>query len=301
MNPVVYDILIQRVKRLGTLPAMPAVLHKLNDALNAPSSNIDLQSVVDIISYDKSLAAQCLRIANSALFRQRGDVATIRAAVQALGFWRVRDLAFSCSIPFAFPTLSVGVGKEIFWRHALGTAIVAEKLGQQFGTENQSTTYLCGLLHDIGVLVNGILFTEDFRDVLEEAIRERLPIEILEDRILGFTHAESGRILAELWRLPVEIADSIEYHFHPSDQKSSNESSYAVHVADLVCQKSGLGYGYDVVTPDLEELPQLWDMFCVRFPRARTIPRDHAPQLLLDHVASATVLADQLFTPALVG
>jgi HD-like signal output (HDOD) protein len=59
--------------------------------------------------------------------------------------------------------------------------------------------------------VNGTLFVEDFCDVLEEAMRTRLPLEQGGRSDLGFTHAETGRILAELWSLPVELAQVIEY------------------------------------------------------------------------------------------
>ena len=83
MNPVTYDILTQRVKRMGTLPAMPTILTTLCEALSARASQIDVHQIAKTISYDKSLTAQCLRIANSALFRQRGDVVTVREAVLA--------------------------------------------------------------------------------------------------------------------------------------------------------------------------------------------------------------------------
>ena len=195
MNPVTHDILTQRVKQLGNLPAMPSILSALTEALSSPPGKIDIDKIVETICYDKSLTAQVLRLANSALFRQRGEVATVRDAVIALGLWRIRDLAFSCNLPLMFPTLSNGVGKEVFWRHAFGTAVVSQKLGTSFVSGNQVQTYLCGLLHDIGILVNSLLFPDDFPEVFEEAIADKSPIELVEQRVLGFTHAETGKFL----------------------------------------------------------------------------------------------------------
>ena len=299
MNSVTYDILIQRIKQLGNLPAMPAVLGTLCAALSQKSSQIDVDLVIRQISYDKSLAAQCLRMANSALFRQRGDVATVKEAVLALGLWRIRDLVFSCSLPMLFSNVKTTVGKEVFWRHALGTAVVAHGLGQELGARYPEDIYLAGLLHDIGVLVNGVLFVEDFSDVLKNAAEKRLPLEKAEERILGFTHAESGRILAELWRLPVEIAEVIEYHAEPWKQSPPNPTAVLVHAADLACAKLGLGYVYEADSGETSSLPRIWEGLGDQFPTARSFTEENSSELLCHLVGQAEKLADHVFTPVM--
>ena len=300
VNPVTYDILTQRVKRMGTLPAMPTILTSLCEALSVRASKIDINRIARTISYDKALTAQCLRVANSALFRQRGDVATVREAVLALGLWRIRDLAFSCSLPLMFGNLSSGVGKEIFWRHGLGTALVSQNLAQMLGAANHEQAYLCGLLHDIGILVNAILFPQEFRQVLEEATREKAAVDKVEQRILGFTHAESGCILAEFWRLPVEVAEVIEYHNHPEEQQSPNEVTVIVSVADQICRKSGLGYGYEVAGDESISLTDCWRKLIDKFPVAESYSAQDSLVLLEDFVKKASALADQVISPALV-
>ena len=170
MNPVTYEILTRRVKQLGNLPAVPALLITLTDALSKPANKVDVDKVAQTISYDKSLTAQCLRMANSALYRQRGDVGSVREAVLTLGLWRIRDLAFSCNLPLMFASLDCAVRKECFWRHALATAVVAQQMAQDFTNGENEQIYLAGLLHDIGILVNGLHFPEDFRDVMKEAV-----------------------------------------------------------------------------------------------------------------------------------
>jgi HD-like signal output (HDOD) protein len=299
VNPVTYDILTQRIKQLGNLPAMPAILASLCETLSQKSNQIDIEKVVQQISYDKSLTAQCLRLANSALFRQRGDVATVREAVFALGLWRIRDLAFSCSLPMMFANVKTTVGKEVFWRHALGTGMVAHGLAVELRVKHGEEVYLSGLLHDIGVLVNGILFLEDFRDVLQEAIEKRAPLELVEQRVLGFTHAESGRILAELWRLPEGISDVIEYHCRPQEQKTINEIAVLVHAADLACQKLGLGYGYELESSEASSLGQIWEPLKLQFSTARGYGEADYTRVLCKLASEANELADHVFTPAM--
>jgi HD-like signal output (HDOD) protein len=300
VNPVTYEILTQRVKQLGNLPAMPSILSALTEALSSPPGKIDIDKIVETICYDKSLTAQVLRLANSALFRQRGDVANVRDAVIALGLWRIRDLAFSCNLPLMFPTLSNGVGKEVFWRHAFGTAVVSQKLGASFAAGNQVQTYLCGLLHDIGILVNSLLFPDDFPEVFEEAIADKIPIEVVEQHVLGFTHAETGRILAERWRLPLIISDTIEFHHHPQDQKDPQHITSLVHAADQFCQEFGLGYGYEVLGEGFEPPEHIWSDFCRAFPRAQTYPVAEFPSLISGYIEEAKNAADEVFGAVVV-
>lgn len=295
MNPVTYDILTQRVKQLGHLPAMPAILSTLTVALTIPAGKIDLDHISETIGYDKSLTAQILRLANSALFRQRGEIASVRDAVISLGLWRVRDLVFSCSLPMMFASFSPAIGKEVFWRHALGTAVVSSKLGTAFGFGNHHETYLCGLLHDIGVLINCVLFPEDFTDVIVEAITDKQPLEVVEERILGFTHAETGRILAEKWRLPIFVADTIEFHIHPEEQPVHSEVTAIVHAADLFCQRYGLGYGYELSNDSSPTKEQIWAGFCASFPKARLFPEAEYTALLFGFLEEAKTLADHVF------
>ena len=65
MNSATSEILSKKVSELGNLPAMPSVLNSLTEHFSQDPSRINIHKVVELISYDKSLAAQCLRIANS--------------------------------------------------------------------------------------------------------------------------------------------------------------------------------------------------------------------------------------------
>ncbi len=300
MNPVTYNILTQRVKQLGNLPAMPTILTTLCEALSARPNKVDVNRIARTISYDKSLTAQCLRQANSALYRQRGDVDTVREAVLALGLWRIRDIAFSCNLPLLFANLNSGVKKEVFWRHGLANAVISQNIAERFCAANHEQAYLAGLLHDVGILVNAILFPEDFRDVMEQATTERASIEAVELRNMGFTHAESGRILAELWRLPLEIAEVIEYHMHPEEQAPQNEVTFIVSIADQICRRSGLDYGYEIEGEKPFAYMECWRELSRKFPAAESYCEADATALLEHFVAEARALADEVISPALV-
>jgi HD-like signal output (HDOD) protein len=77
---------------------------------------------------------------------------------------------------------------------------------------------------------------------MKEAVEEHTQVAEIEQRVMGFTHAESGRVLAELWRLPAEISEVIELHHQPEEQDSNNAITIVVHAANQLCWASGLGY-----------------------------------------------------------
>jgi HD-like signal output (HDOD) protein len=244
VNSATSKLLQRKVSELGNLPAMPTVLHSLGECLNANASEANVHRIVELISYDKSLAAQCLRMANSPLLRGRVEVESVKAAVLTLGLRRVRDVVYSCSLPGLFARAKHGMAPDTFWRHALGTALVCQRFAQRIGVRDVEKLYLAGLLHDIGILVNSLLFQKEFTHVLESARMSEAPLHEAELNMLGFTHCESGRILADIWKLPPDISNAIEFHHHISPDDEHVEMTSLVHLCDLLCRVRGLGYGY---------------------------------------------------------
>jgi chemotaxis protein MotA len=145
---------------------------------------------------------------------------------------------------------------------AIGTVLIANPLyiltkigsgiGGAFGGSpfnkqrypDPEKAYLAGLLHDIGVLVNCTVAPEEFRASMEKAMREQIPLDEAEKATLGFTHSDTGRILAEAWKIPADIADAIELHHQIGDPERGGPLVALVHLSDLLCRMRDLGYGY---------------------------------------------------------
>jgi HD-like signal output (HDOD) protein len=268
MNPATTQMLHNKVKELGTLPVLPTVLRSLSECLSHSAEQVDVDRVVNLISYDESLAAQCLRVSNSALFNRRSDVRSVRDAVRSMGVTRVRDLVYSCSLPALFAKAKDGMAQDTFWGHALGTALISQFLAQRLAIEKHERFYLAGLLHDIGILVNALLFRERFREVLRAAQNSEAPLVDIERQALGFTHCESGRILANLWKLPEDLSTTIECHHDAAIGGVDPEMTAVVCLADRLCRLRGLGYGYyEAREFDLAAEPA-WKFLAARFSAA---------------------------------
>jgi putative nucleotidyltransferase with HDIG domain len=238
------DLLRSRITKIDAMPTIPVILRPLLRCLDQPVEQIDVNRIVELVSYDKTIAAQCVRMANSALFGRSEPVESVRTAVMNLGMWRVRDLLFSNSLSQVIPANRWIVDPGVFWRHSLGCALVCRKFAEILGYPDTEKAYLAGLLHDIGILVNSMVAPEEFRATFEKATREQIPLDEAEQATLGFTHSDSGRILAEAWKITPDLVQAIELHHEIGDPGSGGPLVAIVHLSDLLCRLRDLGYGY---------------------------------------------------------
>lgn len=295
MKAAASKLLERKISELGNLPAMPTVLQSLGECLSGDPSDADMRKVIDLISYDKSLAAQCLRLANSPLLRTRVEADSVKAAVTALGLRRVRDVVYSCGLPRLFSSAKHGMAQDTFWRHAMGTALVTQRLAQRLGVQNVEKLYLAGLLHDIGILVNSLLFEKDFQVVFDLARNSETPLCEVEEEVLGFTHCDSGRILADVWKLPADISATIEFHHHPSPEDTDADMSCLVHLADLLCRLRGLGYGYYEAREFDLESEVAWHALAKKYPAAAALDLARFTFELDEYAIEVQGLVDSIF------
>ena len=234
----------QRLENLEQMPTIPVVLVPLLRYLEQPLDSLDLQQVVELISQDKSLAAQCLHMANSPLYGRWTPVDNIRSAVVALGMQRMRDIAVSCSVLSLVPRGRSAVDPVVFWEHSLGCALVCRQFAQKIGFPDPAKAYLAGLLHDIGLVAQLSVVPEEFQAALELARTQGIPLHEAEIATLGLTHCDSGKIVAEKWHLTDDLVAVAGCHHHPHDAPVHRDLVALVSLSDLLCRMSGLGYGY---------------------------------------------------------
>jgi HD-like signal output (HDOD) protein len=210
--------LLKRLEGLNNIPTIPAVLAPLLRYLQQPLEDLDVHKVTEMISQDKSLAAQCLQMANSPLFGRWQKVDSLRAAVVGLGFQRVSDIAMSCGVLNMMPRDS-GIDPVAFWEHSLGCALVSRHFARKISYPDPGKAYLAGLLHDLGIVVNLWVLPKEFIAAFDLARREGIPLHEAEQSVMGFTHCESGRLLAERWELAPDLKEVVALNHNPQEER----------------------------------------------------------------------------------
>lgn len=236
--------LLSRIEDLHQIPTIPAVLTPLLRYLQQPAEQLDVQKITDMIAQDKSLAAQCLQMANSPLFGRWQKVDSLRGAIVGLGMQRISDIVMSCGVLNLAPKGSDGIDPIVFWEHSLGCALVCRHFARKISYPDPGKAYLAGLLHDIGIIVNLWMLPQEFRAAFEVARDRGIPLDEAESSVLGFTHCDSGRLLANRWELSPELCEVVSLH-HSSYSSAEYSGLIAlVEISDLLCRMSGLNHGF---------------------------------------------------------
>ncbi|HEV2730429.1 MAG TPA: HDOD domain-containing protein [Terriglobales bacterium] len=254
-----------QVGKLNSISTAPAILQPLLEILRQPAEEVPYEKVVELASYDGAIAAQCLRLANSPLFGCR-QIETVRAAIAALGIERMRTMLLGVCVNQVIPKNKWVLDPVAFWRHSLGCALVTQRMAKGIGYPEPDKAYLAGLLHDLGFLVNSILYTENFRKSLQLASARHTALHVCEQEILGFTHCESGQLLCEHWRLSQDLSDAARWHHDVPAFESPRPLASLVHLSDLLCRVCNLGYGYDEIMSVELARDSAWQTLVTSYP-----------------------------------
>lgn len=222
--------LIRKIK----LPAMPTIIAKLNEvARDDKASAADIASVIQL---EPSLSTSLLRLVNSPFYGFAEPVTTITRAVTALGAHQVYSLAMGDIVmKVVNRVVPGGIDLNAFWEHSIGCAIIARELSRMALVSDPETAFICGLLHDIGRLIQYVGLPQQTHDILHEVRTRRIPRLRAEAKILGYTHADIGATLLGAWKLPEPIVAAVQQHHTPVGGGNQRLAA-VVHVADLLAQ-----------------------------------------------------------------
>lgn len=242
------DELDQLLDGETNLPAFPLVILELTKALR--SENISAPEIENIISQDPILAANVLRVANSALYTFGTDeIASITIAVTRLGMAEVRRLCSVISMMRSTDGFGKGMDHKLFWKHCMVTAVATGVIRTHCHTQDtfdEDEAYIAGLLHDIGVLFLDHYFREAFHQTRALAEEQDLTHDEAERVLLELDHGEIGGLFLRRWNLPKSIVEAVTWHHQPG--RASAESRplvQAVHLSEFVCTCLGVGDGGD--------------------------------------------------------
>ncbi len=224
-----------RIQALNELPPMPAMAQQLlRLRLNPQASADDLARVVEL---DPSLAAQVVSYAGSAYYGYLGTIGSLRDAItRVLGFEMVMNMALGLAIGKTLSITAQGpLGLVAYWRHAVTSAALAERLAKQLPKHlgvRPGMAYLAGLLHDFGYLLLGHVFKPGFHQLNRlVAFNPDLPLVDLETHMLGVRHDQLGAWLMRSWEMPEELTVVARWH-HTEDYQG--EHAGYLHVMMLV-------------------------------------------------------------------
>ncbi|WNO61069.1 HDOD domain-containing protein [Rheinheimera sp. MMS21-TC3] len=197
---------LQYAQNVADLFALPDGYLRVKELMDSEVASLD--DIAEAIALDPVLTAKLLKLANSALYNLSFQVESINKALLVLGRNQVYNLVLSIGIGSACSKLDTSViDLERFWEQSINAALIAKYLAECVGDKPTDRFYVAGLLHNIGELVV-------LQNAPELALRcqaydsVHMPWKLQLDE-LGFTYAECGAELLNLWQIPDTIVGPI--------------------------------------------------------------------------------------------
>jgi HD-like signal output (HDOD) protein/CheY-like chemotaxis protein len=228
------------VSALGRMPTPSATYYKLTEELTSPKATI--QSVSNIIERDITLAAQTLKLTNSAYFALPNNVNSIEQAVRLLGFKTLRNLVFVAGFYEAFSGDDWQMQTlEKLNRRSFTMARLAKRICQSEGLSESECeiAFSAALLAHVGTLVLVMNRPDDFERVIEEVEKNNRSIMEAEHAAFGASHASIGAYLLGLWGFSDPVVESVAFHHQPEVVDDSKfTASTAVYIAQYISRRS---------------------------------------------------------------
>lgn len=210
---------------LNELPPLPLEAQRLLQLL--ADEDVDIGPVAALIEQIPAVAARIVGVSRSAYFGRGQRVHSVSdAIINVLGLKLVKSLALGIAISGTFDLgRCKAFSAKHYWRSALSTAILSRLLARHAAgpaSIDPELGYLCGLLHNLGLLALVQVRPEAMTEVL--AIAERCPerpLTQIEHEVMGLHHCEAGAWLAARWQLPDEVSIAVAHH-HDLEYRSDS-------------------------------------------------------------------------------
>ncbi|MFZ5996578.1 MAG: HDOD domain-containing protein [Nitrospirota bacterium] len=245
------QVLRSQIEKIDALPTIPTVLRKLLAIIDKP--RISINDIGVFIANDPVLTSRVLKIVNSPIYGFPGRIASVNQALILLGLNVVRGMLLGVSVFEAMQKTMVGL-----WEHSLGCAITSRIIAKKKGLKEPEELSVAGLLHDIGKVVLGLKFPDEYKQVMETAEKSEVFIFDAERNHFKINHADAGAWVAQKWNFPKSLVEIIEYHHKPHLSRAFPLETAIVHVADILTRAKGFGFAGDHFVPAMN--PAAWEM-----------------------------------------
>jgi len=239
--------MIERILRSVTnIPAFPDAVQKVVALLK--NEDYSVTDVAKVIRYDQGMAANILKMSNSAYFGASSKIRSIPDAVICLGQKNLlRVLETACTATF-FKKAGGGYVSDAseLWEHSVAVALMSQILSRHIQKQDDAALYTAALLHDIGKVILGQYVRESYVRIRRLVVESGYSFLEAEEEVVGINHADLGGRIAEQWRFPADIRDAIAYHHRPDSLGDASAAiPWLVYLADQSCLMMGIDGGMD--------------------------------------------------------
>ncbi len=247
------------IREISHIATLPEITLKIVALVEDPKSTA--QDLHKVIANDPALCARILKVVNSSFYGLPGQIGSINRAIVMLGLNAVKNIAIAASLAKLFRggDLTPNFSAKSLWMHSVVTAATCKMLSDRMGFAVSDEAFLCGLIHDIGIMVEMQCDRNKLIEVIQRtgADKSGIPATDMleaEDAVFGANHQNFGAGLCAKWKFPANFANVTGYHHRPMDLSVDTRTlPCIVYVGDRLAAEVAQGFRLDLVTTEISE------------------------------------------------
>jgi HD-like signal output (HDOD) protein len=206
--------------------------------------DVSVTEVRQLLERDPLLAANVLKLAQSALYSPGVAVRSLDEAITRLGLRTLGDVFLQTVLSMrVFRADGYDEPMAKLMRHSTLTAHVA-RIACRMTSIPDEYAFMCGLFHDAGVAVGLLIFADSHVTPSPGGASRAQPPKFDEvAAALYAVHEEASAILAETWRLHADIRVVLGSHHRLLIGGRVHPLAAAVCVSDWIATQVGAGFG----------------------------------------------------------
>ncbi len=238
---------LKKFKDIKTLPHVVTSLSRL-----IADDNSTMKDFEEVIKMDPILVVRLLRLVNSPFYGLAQRVDSIGRAVAYLGMKNLHNLAVTHALKNIFEDQrkSPAFSRKKLWLHCAAVSICAKMIAERIFGTNGDDAYLCGILHDFGLIIESQVAPDKFLTACE-AYKPGVSLIDLEQEYLGTDHCDIGYLMAVDWDMPATIQEAIRDHHRESGDYAPDSLTGIIQIAEYITGQ----LGYTALADFNPELP----------------------------------------------
>lgn len=167
------------------------------------------KKLVQVVLQDVGLAAQVLRLANSAMYNHSGrPIMNVAHAIAVLGWLEVRGMASTVRYIEHFANRSPGL-RELVVTSVL-TAVQSREIAAILGYPQPEEAYICGLFRNLGEVLIACHYPLEHAEIILILAEEDIPERAACLRVLDYFWDDVGKGVAVRWQMPCAVRRAME-------------------------------------------------------------------------------------------
>jgi len=232
MASVSAETFSEKFRQIGNVPTLPQAATRALAIVNDPKCSVSDFSRV--IESDPALATSLLKLVNSSYYGGNTKISNLTTAITRLGLRETQNLILAVSVRSVFRWMPKDQQSERdrLWRHSGLTGVLCRQINEKLGLGFGGEEFSAGLSHDLGRIMLAVGYPDVFSKLAESKLINETKLIEQEQKLLGFSHCDLGGWLANVWNLPSELTESIQYHHSPMNAPNHQVLASVVSIAE---------------------------------------------------------------------